>query len=365
MKIVRIKLHMVNVPETHWWWSDDDYGQPLHQRAEHGIAEVETDEGLTGLTQIERFTPAETIDEQLRGWLGTDVLAVNLRQGRPVMRGSFEQAILDLRGQALGVPIWQLLGGKLRDRIRSTQCTGYKTPEHTAADAQRGWELGFRHYKMKCITARESTAEECIRYVTDRVEAIHRSLPDMVVRPDIRWRLGEVWVAQELARRLRGHRIDSLESLIAKAAAAGTYSEWRRLRQTIDLPIGDHVGSDEDLVHRFQAEALDYAIVGGASCAETVERSRLAHSLGMGGWSQTVAYGPGAALGLHTAACMPNLTQPYDMVGPMAWEHTLTNEEFPFEEGGFIVPDRPGLGYTLDQAAVKEYLLSERVFADD
>ena len=109
---------------------------------------------------------------------------------------------------------------------------------------------------MKCITW-EKTPEERIRYITDRVEAIHRVLPEMVVRPDIRWRLEEVWVAQELARRLRGHRIDSLESPIAKRTAGGTYSEWRRLRETIHLPVGDHVGGSDSLIQCFRAEALD------------------------------------------------------------------------------------------------------------
>lgn len=361
MKIARIKLHMVNVPERHWWWSDDAYGQPLHQRAEHGIAEVETDEGLIGLTQIERFTPMATIEEAFSSWLGQDVLQVNLARGGSALVGSFEQVVLDLRGQALGVPIWQLLGGKLRDWIPVTQCTGYKTPEHTAEDAQWGWERGFRVYKMKCIHGEEN-AEERIRYIVDRVEAIHRVLPEMPVRPDIRWRLEEVWVVQELVRRLEGHAIDCLESPIAKGAAGGSFSEWRRLRHCIELPVGDHVSGAEDLIRRFQAEALDCAIAGGRSYLEALAQSRLARDLGMGGWSQTVAYGPGAAMGLHVAACMPHLNKAYDMVGPMAWEHDLTNEEFPFEKGCFAVPDRPGLGYTLDHDAVAQYLVSERVF---
>ena len=144
MKITRIILHIVNVPERHWWWSDDVYGQPLHQRTEHGVAEVETDQGLTGLTLIGRFTALDTMRQQFETWLGQDVLQVNLAQGNGPLQGAFEQAVLDLRGQALGVPIWQLLGGRLRDRIPVTQCTGYKTPEHTAEDAQWGWEQGFR-----------------------------------------------------------------------------------------------------------------------------------------------------------------------------------------------------------------------------
>jgi galactonate dehydratase len=362
MKVTRIVLHVVNVPERHWWWSDDVYGQPYHQRAEHGVAEVETDQGLVGLTQIERFTPWDTVAAALTSWLGQDVLQVNLAEAGSPLAGSFEQAVLDLRGQALGVPVWQLLGGRLRDRIPVTHCTGYKTPEHTAADAQWGWEQGFRWYKMKCI-AGEQAPEARIRYIVDRVEAIHRVLPDLVVRPDIRWRLEEVWVAQDLARRLQGHRVECLESPIAKGAAAGTFSEWRRLRRTIGLPVADHVAGPDDLIRRFQAEALDYAIVGAESCLQTLAHSRLAHQLGMGGWSQTVAYGPGAAMGLHLAACMPHLSQPYDMVGPMAWEHDLTQEPFEFVDGSFVVPDRPGLGYTLDRQAARKYLAREQVFA--
>jgi len=362
MKIKRIKLYMVNVPERHWWWSDDVYGQPLHQRAEHGVCEVETDEGLIGLTQVERFTPQEMIHETLNSWLDRDLLAVNLMVPESVMASSFEQVVLDLRGQSLGVPVWQLLGGRLREWVPITQCTGYKTPEHTAEDAQWGWERGFRYYKMKCITAAERTPEERIRYVVDRVEAIHRVLPEMAVRPDIRWRLEEVWVAQELAQRLEGHRLESLESPIKKAAAAGTFSEWRRLRETIRLPLADHVRDAEDLLRRFQAGALDYVIVGGPTHTATLAHSRLAADLGLGGWSQTVAYGPGAAMGLHVAACMPHLSQPYDMVGPMAWEDDLTNEAFEFENGALRVPDRVGLGFSLNREAVEKYLLSEQVF---
>ena len=364
MKITRVKLYVVNVPERRWWWSDDVYGQPAHQRADHKLVEVETDRGLTGLTEMWYLTPLATLQASLGSWVGQDVLAANPADPKVPLPASFEQAILDLRGQALGVPIWQLLGGRLRDVIPVTQCTGYKTPEHTAEDAQWGWEKGFRAYKMKCITPNETTPEARIRYVTDRVEAIHRVLPDMIVRPDIRRRLQEVWVAQELARRLDGHRIDCLESPIRHGAAGGTFSEWRRLRETIRLPIGDHVGvgGGEGLIAVFQARALDYAIVGAESPLESVRQSHLAHQLGLGGWSATVAYGPGAAMGLHVAACMPHLSQPYDMVGPLVWEDPLVNEPFPIVDGGFTVPDRPGLGYTLNREAVAKHLVTDQTF---
>jgi L-alanine-DL-glutamate epimerase-like enolase superfamily enzyme len=361
MKITRITLHVVNVPETLHWWSDDEHGQAGHQKAEHGIAEVETDEGLTGLTQIERFTPQDVVDGTMHSWLGTDVLEVNLAGKPSPLRWSFEQAVLDLRGQALGVPVHQLLGGRLRDRVPITMCTGYKTPEHTAEQAVQGWEQGFRWYKMKCISG-EVTPEARIRHIVNRVCAIHEAVPEMQIRPDIRWRLEEVWVAQELARRLEGLPIESLESPITEGAYGGTYSEWRRLRHTIGYPIADHVHHVADLIHRARAEALDYVIVGGESHLELLQLSRLSHQLGLGGWSQCVAYGPGAAMGLQVAACMASLTQPYDMVGPLAWEHDLTNEPFELVDGGLVVPDRPGIGFTLDLDAVAKYLVTRYLY---
>lgn len=83
----------------------------------------------------------------------------------------------------------------------------------------------------------------------------------------------------------------------------------------------------------------------------------------MGGWSQTVAYGPGCAMGLHVAACMPNLSRPYDMVGPYAWIDTLLNEPLLVQDGSYPVPDRPGLGFTLNRDAVAKHLVKQHAFS--
>ena len=361
MKITRVNLYVVNVPERRWWWSDDVYGQPEHQTRDHYLVEAETDEGLTGLSELHSDVPLLEIKTSIGVWSGKDVLKVNHPDTKVPFPGYFEQIILDLRGQALGVPIWQLLGGRLRDRIFVTQCTGYKTPEHTAQDVLWGWEQGFRAYKMKCITQDEDTPEKRIRYVTDRVEAIHNATPEMIVRPDVRWRLREIRVAQELANRLEGYRIDCLESPIPRPSKGGSYSEMCRLRESIRIPIGDHLRG-EDLIAVFQAQALDYAILGAESPFEAVGWSRLAHQLGLGGWSQTVAYGPGVAISLHVAACMPHMTQPHDMIGPLAWEDMLVKEPFILEDGCYLVPDRPGLGYSLNQKAVGKYLVEKQSF---
>ena len=74
---------------------------------------------------------------------------------------------------------------------------------------------------------------------------------------------------------------------------------------------------------------------------QVLRMSHLAQELGMNGWSQTVAYGPGSAMGLHVAACMPHLTKAYDLVGPYCWIDTLVNEPFVLEDGSYTVPGPP------------------------
>jgi hypothetical protein len=56
----------------------------------------------------------------------------------------------------VSVPDGNHVGGRLRDRVPVTQCTGYKTPQHTAEDAQWGWEQGFRAYKMDALKIHET-----------------------------------------------------------------------------------------------------------------------------------------------------------------------------------------------------------------
>jgi L-alanine-DL-glutamate epimerase-like enolase superfamily enzyme len=255
----------------------------------------------------------------------------------------------------LGCPVSELLGGALRDRIPLSLCTGYKTVENTARDAVWGWEHGFLTYKMKCIVPDQTPdLRDRITYVSDRVEAIHREVPEMAVRPDIRRRLEAVWAVAELAHRLEGHRIDCLESPITTASHGGSWSEWRRLRDRIDLPIAEHADAGRALT-MWGAGAVDYVILGGQTAVETVRVSALTAALGLPAWTQSVGLGVANAMALHICAAGPGLTRPHDIVGLWAKEDDCVVEEFPVVEGMVAVPDRPGLGVTLDMQAIEKY----------
>ena len=105
----------------------------------------------------------------------------------------------------------------------------------------------------------------------------------------------------------------------------------------------------------WSAEALDYAIIGAPSAVETVRLSAMADQLGLPCWTQYVGLGVNNALGLHVCAAGPSLSRPNDFVGFWAKQDDCVLEAFPVVDGSVQVPDRPGLGVTLDMDAVERY----------
>ena len=354
MKIAAVDLYEVHVPDRPWAWSDEENGMPAHRRDGNLLVVVRCDEGVEGLGELGlRGVDRAAVAAAAEGWIGLDPLRQSRLPQGALAAEAYECAALDIRGKVLGCPVSELLGGAVRDRVPVTLCTGYKTVENTAADAVWGWERGFRTYKMKCIVGTPHLSER-IDYVVERVEAIHRELPEMDVRPDIRRRLEEVWAAEEVARRLEGHRLDCLESPIVTGAHGDSFSEWRRLRQRIGFPVAEHTGADR-LLTMWSAEALDYAIIGAPGAVETVRLSAMAEKLGLPCWTQYVGLGINNALGLHVCAAGPSLSRPHDFVGFWAKQDDCVQEEFPVVDGSVQVPDSPGLGVTLDMDAVRRY----------
>ncbi|MEW6752973.1 MAG: mandelate racemase/muconate lactonizing enzyme family protein, partial [Candidatus Latescibacterota bacterium] len=162
MRISRIDLHEVHVPDRPWAWSDEVFGMPAHRREPVVILVVRTDEGLEGLGEVNLRFDLGLITSEVTGWLGLDPLRLNLAELTAPgstrvserLRYAFECAVLDIRGKALGCPVSELLGGRLRERVPVALCTGYKTAENTAQDAAWGWEHGFRTYKTLCVDRR-------------------------------------------------------------------------------------------------------------------------------------------------------------------------------------------------------------------
>src|SRR5262249_55780489 len=67
----------------------------------------------------------------------------------PYLRAAFEMALLDLAGKRHGVPVYELLGGRMRERIPLAWGIYQKPPKEMAADAVNGVKAGFHAIKLK------------------------------------------------------------------------------------------------------------------------------------------------------------------------------------------------------------------------
>jgi galactonate dehydratase len=126
---------------------------------------VETDEGAVGWGEASLEGHAEAVDGTFASLrdrvLGRDAADIEdmwqiayrggFYRGGPVLMSALsglDQALWDLKGRALGVPIWQLLGGKVRDRVECYAWIGGDKPDEVSDGARGRKAQGFRALKM-------------------------------------------------------------------------------------------------------------------------------------------------------------------------------------------------------------------------
>lgn len=141
MRITRLEVHRVNVPLVagYRWASGVYFG------ATKGIVEIHTDEGLIGLGEVATVENADVVEHELAPRLiGGDPLCIDDCERRclPEIRtlhnthdvglvrafGGIEMALWDLKGKALGVPVYALWGGPVRREIGFSEYFALRVP---------------------------------------------------------------------------------------------------------------------------------------------------------------------------------------------------------------------------------------------
>src|SRR5205085_5816706 len=126
---------------------------------------VESDEGAVGWGEASLEGWAEAVDGAMEAlkdrFIGHDPFAIEdiwqiayrggFYRGGPVHMSALsglDQALWDLKGKALGLPAWQLMGGRVRDRVRAYACIGGVRPNDVGEAAQVRRDQGFSAVKM-------------------------------------------------------------------------------------------------------------------------------------------------------------------------------------------------------------------------
>lgn len=346
------------------------------------ILKVETDEGLVGLGESRPVNKVEAVighvkDVAERFVLGLDPFNIELlvqrltvedygRPGEVAMTGlaMIEMACWDIIGKALNQPVYRLLGGAVRERIK-TYANGWytveRTPEEFAAAARRAVAKGYRALKFDPFGAGyyEMERSEKLKSIA-LVEAVRDAVgPEVELLIEMHGRFNPV-TAVEMARELAPFKPSWYEEPVPPA----NYPALKKVAEAI-APLGVPVATGErihtlhdyrELLELHAADILqpDIAHFGGilnakklAAWADAYYVLMAPHNVG----------GPIAtAAALHLAACTPNFKiqenfndfdEPYVLASAPGLPAV--------EDGYFPLPPGPGLGVTLDEAVVAEH----------
>ncbi len=340
---------------------------------------IETDEGIVGwgepVLEGRAHTVAAAVEELADYLIGKDPR--NIEDHWTVMyRGGFyrgggihmsaiagiDQALWDIKGKALGVPVSELLGGNVRDRIRVYSWIGGDRPSETAAAAKAAVERGFTAVKMNGTEELQfidsfDKVERCLQNVAAVREAVG---PNVGIGVDFHGRVHKP-MAKVLIKELSPYHLmfieepvlsENYEALKELAPLSSTpialgerlYSRWDFKRVLsegyVDIvqPDPSHAGGiTETRKIASMAEAYDVALalhcpLGPIALAANLQLDAVCYN----------AFIQEQSLGIHYNAANDLL------------DYVSNREVFAYADGMVAIPKGPGLGIEVNEAYVRE-----------
>ena len=371
MKIIDIRATPVTVPleaplrhanGCHWG------------RFVRTVVEVETDEGLIGLGEmggggesaVAAFNGLKpyllghdpTRLEQMRFLIANPT--ASLYNNRTQVLAALEFACLDILGQKWGVPVYDILGGRVRDYVPFASYLFFRYPngedhagevrtcEQLLAEAKAlKQQYGFTSHKLKGGVFPPEYELECYR-------ALAESLPGDSFRFDP----NGVWSTEQAI--WFGQRIEDLKNDYLEDPVFGLHG-MRRTREKVRMPLATNtvVVGFEQLAANIRETAVDVILLdttfwGGirpcvkaAGICEAFQLGVAVHSSG--------ELGIQLATMLHLGAAVPNLTFAADAHYHHLVDDVIEGGKLTYCHGAIPVPNAPGLGVKLDRDRMKEY----------
>ena len=350
-------------------WSDELEGDDCV----HTLITVITDEGLTGLGSVftnddlvksalavleplylgENALEPERVSEKLHQnmfWLGRGGSITHAISGIDI-------ALWDLLGKATGQPVGRLLGGRYRDRVRPYASVLMQAPDVLADYLLQLKEQGFRAFKIGWGPfGRQSHALD-EKIVKAAREAIGSDVLLMVDAggSDAFWNNGYKW-ALRTSQMLADYDVAWFEEPLKPDAL----QDYILLRQKAPVPIsgGEVLTRRQAFQPWLQAGAFDIVQpdvtkVGGIS--EERRIAWMAQENGIRfiphGWNTAV----GLAADLQLASAFADTDLVEYLTGSPYIDEIVVDDWRLDEEGMLPIPDKPGLGITLNTEAVEKY----------
>jgi muconate cycloisomerase len=265
-------------------------------------------------------------------------------------KGALVMAAYDLAGRALGTPVYNLLGGLVRDRIPLSWSLPITDEQAVLDEGRKMVERGWRILKVK-IGRPEPHEDAAV------VLALRKAVGDEIeIRADAN-QAYDVKTAIRVIRRLE----DASPGFVEQPVHRDDLDGMAEVRSHVSVPIMADEGAEtpEDVVALWRARAADSVsiyVIGPGGLDRSKRMASIAEACRMrayvGGALESVI---GASAGLHLAASSPSIDLGCEMSGQFLLTDDLGAEPLAMEDGALVVPQEPGLGFTIDEAKLDHY----------
>jgi galactonate dehydratase len=280
-----------------------------------------------------------------------------------------EIALWDLTGKALGLPIYQLMGGKMRDRIRVYIDSGTDSRDDPQAKTfiaqivENGWTMAKTDVddardpsRFDRVNRTANNAE--IDRMLDKVAFMRESLPKTIeLAVDMHGRY-DLPTAKRFAKEVEPFKLVWLEEPVPPE----NIDAMRDVRQSTHTPIccGENIYLRWGFRELFEKQAVDIIMPDVQKCgglAESKKIADLAHTYYIPIAPHCQASPIGMMAACHAMATVPNfLVQEWHWGHPpertARWKQYVKEGDI-IQRGYITVPDRPGIGLTIDDEALR------------
>ena len=371
MKITAIKISAVNIPTLK---SYHIAVMGTITNTQSVILEIFTDQGLVGIGETDpalMFTgeSQQTVMAMLKHHLAPAILgmdplsieAIHTRMnavcvGNPFAKAAIDLACHDLLGKALGVPVYQLLGGLVRERVPIMWSLGSEPPEINAREAAAKVEEGYGTIGLKLgiLPPEQDIA---------RVAAVRKEVgTDIHIRCDANqgWTVG---TAINTIKHLEEYNVAMVEQPVPRHDLDGL----AEIVRSVNIPIGvdESLSSTQDAMRIIKKRAADFYSIKTTKQGGLLNAKKIAALVGASGGkmfiNSMIEMGVSVMSGLNFAASTPGLFEiGHALTSVRRLKDDILKEPVIYEGTEIIVPqDRVRLGVELDEKKMSSYKVGE------
>lgn len=366
MKITNIRCVPVACPRKRAYGGVTMTALGLAAVSDYTIVFVDTDAGITGLGEVDSvfkrrgsllrhdlttaLVPAVLGEDPFRiAWIVQKMDLV--LDGAEEAKAGIEIALWDILGKSLNTPIYNLLGGKVRDRIPLSYSIPWGLPEDMAELASERVKWGHRTIKVKVGSDDAPRDVAAVKLIRSAIG------PDVKLRVDgnMGWRNAKQ--AIQVIRQMEEYDLELVEQPLAAHDLAG----MAEVRQGINVPLmaDESMRGPRSAMDVIKHQAADIGNVYVTEAGGLLNASRIFAMCEAANMPCMIGsmpeFGIGTAAQIHLGIAMTNLGPHSDTCGVLYHQEDLLTSPLRIENGFAYPPEGPGLGVEVDMTILEKW----------